>query len=600
MPTAPRPARSTADRGSPAPRLTRSTSRSSPDGIHQLAVRATDAQGNVGPSAVSAFTLDRTVRREAPSITSAPSSPGSSATVSWSFTTPDGTTTRCRIDTEPAFNCAGSVTRTFTADGLHRFTVVAVDPAGNRSATARWRCTRSIASPRCRRRSPARPRAPDRVTTPQWTFVIEADSAGECSIDGSSWAPCTTTFSADLSAAADGLHTFAVRSVDAAGNVGAPATSGLRARSHPAEHAGHHRRARRVQRRRHPDVDASPSTPTRPPGAASTTAPGPRAPARSPPTLAAESDGIHSLEVKAVDAVGNEGPTVVVHVRARSPGARRRRPHRGAAEPRQRPHPRVGVHLRAGHGRMVLDRRGHTRSSATGPLAARAPDRRRLRGRRGRRRRGGEHERPDHQRLRAGHASHPRPRSSRRRAPPTGTCTPSGASRWSPARWPSAPSTAVSWWRAARSSPPTSSASRAPTTCRSSPATRPGTSPTRSPAPTSSTPSHRRRRCSCTPPTGRRGTGGSASRRAPPPSAPSTADHGRPAPARSPAGCPDATVRFEVRAVDRAGNRSAITRTTVTPTLATAVEPASPARPSARPQPDDPESTPARRSSSPT
>ena len=62
---------------------------SSPDGIHQLAVRATDAQSNVGPSTVSAFTLDRGAP-EAPSITSAPSSPGSSATVSWSFTTPDG------------------------------------------------------------------------------------------------------------------------------------------------------------------------------------------------------------------------------------------------------------------------------------------------------------------------------------------------------------------------------------------------------------------------------------------------------------------------------------------------------------------------------
>ena len=46
-----------------------------------------------------------------------------------------------------------------------------------------------------------------------------------------------------------------------------------------------------------------------------------------------------------------------------------------------------------------------------------------------------------------------------------------------------------------------------------------------------------------------------------------------------PGGVSGRTVRFEVRAVDRAGNRSAITRTTVTPTLATAVEPAPPPAP---------------------
>ena len=38
-----------------------------------------------------------------------------------------------------------------------------------------------------------------------------------------------------------------------------------------------------------------------------------------------------------------------------------------------------------------------------------------------------------------------------------------------------------------------------------------------------------------------------------------------------PGGASGRTVRFEVRAVDRAGNRSAITRTTVTPTMAPAV-----------------------------
>ena len=64
---------------------------------------------------------------EAPSITSAPSSPGSNATVSWSFTTPDGTTTRCRIDTG-----AGLQLRRLGDDDLHRRRPAPVHGGGRR------------------------------------------------------------------------------------------------------------------------------------------------------------------------------------------------------------------------------------------------------------------------------------------------------------------------------------------------------------------------------------------------------------------------------------------------------------------------------------
>ena len=194
-------------------------------------------------------------------------------------------------------------------DGLHRFTVVAIDPAGNRSATtmAMYTLDRVAPVPPTIVLSPT---TPDRVTTPQWTFVLEPDSAGECSIDGSSWAACTTTFSADLSAAADGPHTFAVRSVDAAGNVGTPTTSGFvldrTAPSMPVITGG-------------PALFSDDDTPSWSFTVdADATAwcrvdDGPWTPCAGSLTaaLAAESDGIHSLEVKAIDGVGNEGPAVV-------------------------------------------------------------------------------------------------------------------------------------------------------------------------------------------------------------------------------------------------------------------------------------------------
>ena len=566
MPTAPRPARSTADPWA-ACTSPHQVDLSSVAGRHPSARRPRHrcagqrrARRRSAPS--------RSIARApaAPSITSAPSSPGSSATVSWSFTTPEGTTTRCRVDTGAAFNCAGSVTRTFTIDGLHRFTVVAIDPAGNRSATtmAMYTLDRVAPVPPTIVLSPT---TPDRVTTPQWTFVIEPDSAGECSIDGSSWVPCTTTFSADLSAAADGLHTFAVRSVDAAGNVGAPTHERLRARSH-------RRRACR-------------SSPAAPPPYSDDDTPtwsftvdadatawcrvddGPWTPCAGSLT-ADPGRGVrrHPLARGAGDRrVGNEGPDGRLHVRARSPGARRRRPHRGAAVTRQRPHARV---VRSPTSRAPSH---GARSTARPPVAcdgtahARAPDRRRPRGRRGRRRRGGEHEHPDHQHVRARHASRPPlplvtpPRTPDRDVHPEwgievepGTvaeCSFDGGDadgvRRDLHRRPRRPR---------RHPPPVGRRPR-----RGRERLRPGHQHLRARhhrAGGARAPAHPRPR--------RRGPGGSASRRRPPPSAPSTADRGPPAPARSRAARPDA----------RCASRSA-------PSIGRATALPSPARPSRRP-----------------
>ena len=63
-----------------------------------------------------------------------------------------------------------------------------------------------------------------------------------------------------------------------------------------------------------------------------------------------------------------------------------------------------------------------------------------------------------------------------------------------------------------------------------------------------------------------------------------------------PGGASGETVRFEVRAVDRAGNRSAITRTTVTPTMAPAVvaAPSPPPPPPPPGRPTDPGAGPSR------
>lgn len=278
------------------------------DGPHSLAVRATDPYGNTGPATTRGFTLDRTAPT-APSITAAPSSPGAQASVSWSFTTPDGTSTRCRLDGGPSVACAESFAATLAADGIHGFEVVAVDPAGNQSAPA-------IATYTLDRQAPVAPTitgsptSPDRFTTPRWTFSVEPLSAGECSINGGPWVACAVGFSADLSAAADGPHTFAVRSVDAAGNVGASTTSTFvldrTPPGTPVLTGG-------------PEADSQDDTPTWTfsvdGGATAECRVDDGAWEPCDGSFAADltgvADGIHALEVRATDGVGNVGPTLV-------------------------------------------------------------------------------------------------------------------------------------------------------------------------------------------------------------------------------------------------------------------------------------------------
>jgi hypothetical protein len=66
-----------------------------------------------------------------------------------------------------------------------------------------------------------------------------------------------------------------------------------------------------------------------------------------------------------------------------------------------------------------------------------------------------------------------------------------------------------------------------------------------------------------------------------------------------PGGPAGETVRFEVRAVDRAGNRSAISRTTVTPTMGTTLAPPSDGPPATSPVDPPPDLTPPSRTRSP-
>ena len=106
------------------------------------------------------------------------------------------------------------------------------------------------------RSSPAAPRrrSPSTARAPTFTFASQDGDRFECSLDGGAWQACASPVT--YGGLANGTHTFAVRAVDAAGNVdGTPATRAWTVRVDGAPVARISVRPRR--RRLHADAGAS-------------------------------------------------------------------------------------------------------------------------------------------------------------------------------------------------------------------------------------------------------------------------------------------------------------------------------------------------------
>jgi len=186
------------------------------EGQHTLQVRAVDAAGqrDAAPKTYS-WTVDTTAP-VTPAIASAPSSPAQSS--AFGFSVPTGETAECQVDDGAWTACASPYTPAGLADGAHTFKLRTVDGAGNRSepVVATW--TLDTAAPA----APALIGATEgNVTAKTAEFVWSGEAGGsfECSVDGGAFAPCASPFT--LTGVTNGKHTFLVRQIDAAGNVGA-------------------------------------------------------------------------------------------------------------------------------------------------------------------------------------------------------------------------------------------------------------------------------------------------------------------------------------------------------------------------------------------
>ncbi len=175
---------------------------------------ATDALGNEGPTESRTWMID--VAAPDTTITSGPSGV-SGPDVSFSFSSTEAGSLECQLDGGGFAGCSSPKTYSGLASGSHTFQVRAIDAVGNVDPTPASRTWTVDATPP-NTTITSGPTAGATVTAaPTFTFTSsETGSTFQCSLDGGGFSACTTPYGPTLT---DGVHTFAVRAVDTAGNV---------------------------------------------------------------------------------------------------------------------------------------------------------------------------------------------------------------------------------------------------------------------------------------------------------------------------------------------------------------------------------------------
>ena len=190
------------------------------DGAHTFAVRANDSAGNTGATATLAWVVD-TVAPIA-ILASAPPALSPQASADFVFScNEDDCDFECALDGAAFGPCPSPTAYTGLADGDHSFAVRATDPAGNRGDSADHSWTIDTVLPIVSITSAP----PPLTSSPDATFAFscnESDCTFTCAVDGGAFGACTSPVSYPV--LFHGSHTFAVRAIDATGNIGSSAT----------------------------------------------------------------------------------------------------------------------------------------------------------------------------------------------------------------------------------------------------------------------------------------------------------------------------------------------------------------------------------------
>jgi hypothetical protein len=276
-------------------------------GNHTFRVRAVDAAGNVdGSPAVHTWTIDTTAPNT--TITGNPGTATSSTSATFTFTSSQANSTfQCNLDGAGFSPCASPVTYSDLTQGNHNFQVQATDPAGNPDPTpASFSWTVDSVLPDTTIDSGP----PSLSRSRRATFTFSSDQAGatfQCSLNGGAFANCSSPRS--YSKLPDGPHNFRVRARDAAGNTDPTPASYDWTVDGTAPSA---------------TIDSGPATPTNVTTASFTFSSNDPAatlqcrldgaafaPCVSPVNYSGLANGTHRFRVRAIDAAGNVGATVL-------------------------------------------------------------------------------------------------------------------------------------------------------------------------------------------------------------------------------------------------------------------------------------------------
>jgi ELWxxDGT repeat protein len=153
-------------------------------------------------------------------FTSGPAGLTNDSTPTFGFAMSEAGTLQCRTDGSQFAGCTSPSTTAALTDGPHTFTVRATDTAGNRSTVEREVLVDTTAPQTTLAAVPPKIKAKKKKKA-KLTFNFSASEGSaslQCSIDGASFAACTSPLTATFK---KGTHTFAVRSTDKAQNTDA-------------------------------------------------------------------------------------------------------------------------------------------------------------------------------------------------------------------------------------------------------------------------------------------------------------------------------------------------------------------------------------------
>ncbi len=182
-------------------------------GSHTFQVRATDAAGNVDATPASrTWTVDTVTPNT--TIDSGPPSPTNDPTPTFTFSSNEAGTFRCRIDAAAFGPCVSPLTTDALGEGSHTFEVRAIDTAGNTDPTPASQ-TFVVDTSIPDTTITGAPGASTNDTTPTFTFTGSSGTTSfQCRVDGAAYAGCTSPFTTAVLTA--GSHTVEIRARNAA------------------------------------------------------------------------------------------------------------------------------------------------------------------------------------------------------------------------------------------------------------------------------------------------------------------------------------------------------------------------------------------------